>query len=159
MKGNREKVVCVAGKFDPLHRGHIDHLKKASTLGDKLVVITHPDDVIARVSRKGYCLLPLADRVAVLDAIKYVNQVVVSIDGDGGCAETLRLIKPDIFAKGGDRTPDNMPNKEIKACEEIGCRIVYGIGDLLNSSTGLVRKINVLRSGQPYPLTAKVGRA
>ena len=60
------KIVAVAGKFDPLHRGHIDHIKKAKKLGDKLVVITHPDYIVALNSHNGKCLMPLADRLAVL---------------------------------------------------------------------------------------------
>jgi len=125
-------TVAVAGKFDPLHFGHLEHIRLASYLGDKLVVITHPDDVLIKV--KGYCLLPLRDRVAILRALRYVDEVRVSIDGDGRCARTLELIKPDIFAKGGDRTPDNMPQSEIEICNRIGCKIVYGVGKTYGSS-------------------------
>ncbi|MDD4986657.1 MAG: adenylyltransferase/cytidyltransferase family protein [Dehalococcoidales bacterium] len=132
-------VVAIAGGFDPIHRGHVDHIQKAKALGDELVVITHADEVIRK--KKGYCLMPLQDRVAVLRAIKYVDRVVVSLlDNDGLVAETLRLIKPDIFAKGGDRIPGNMPDKEVRVCQECGIRIIYGIGDLLNSSSDLVRR-------------------
>lgn len=130
----------MAGKFDPIHSGHIDHIKKAKALGDYLVVITHPDDVIAKVSKKGYCLMPLEDRVAVLEELASVGTVVVSIDGDGGCAKTLRMIHPDIFAKGGDRTLDNMPQDELDVCGELGIEIRYGVGDLLNSSSEIMGK-------------------
>jgi len=53
----------------------------------------------------------------------------------------LRAICPDVYAKGGDRTPDNMPVNEIEACAEIGCEIVYGVGEKIQSSSELVRKI------------------
>jgi cytidyltransferase-like protein len=50
------KTVMVAGKFDPLHEGHIDHIRKAAKLG-KLLVITHTDEVIKKL--KGRCNIPL----------------------------------------------------------------------------------------------------
>lgn len=129
--------VAVAGKFDPLHEGHFDHISKAYRLGDFLYIITHPDDIICKA--KGECRAPLYFRVLNLHGILAVlggkGCVVVSVDNDGTSAKTLEMIKPDIFAKGGDRTPDNMPENEIKSCGQIGCEICYGVGDKLNSSS------------------------
>jgi hypothetical protein len=50
-------------------------------------------------------------------------------------------IKLDIFAKGGDRTPTNMPQNELDICDRLGIEIVYGCGDLVNSSSNLVEKL------------------
>ena len=130
--------VVIAGGFDPIHAGHIDHIQKAAKLG-YLTVILATDEQLIR--KKGYALLPYRDREAVLNAICGVMGVIPSIDKDNTVAETLRTLKPDIFAKGGDRTPDNMPQSEIDICAEIGCRIIYGCGDLLNSSTNLVKRV------------------
>lgn len=131
------KTVMIAGKFDPLHEGHIDHIRKASKLGDELLVVTHSDAVLERI--KGKCNITLWARVAILKGILSLysinGRVMCSLDGT--MVETLRRCKPDIFAKGGDRTPDNMPQSEIDACEEIGCEIVYGVGDKLNSSSSM----------------------
>ncbi len=134
--------VVIAGKFDPLHNGHIDHIKKASRLGDKLIVITHPDDIIAKYSKKGFCYKSLKERIKALRKYSEVDGVVVDyFDDDGTVTNMLRVISPDIFAKGGDRTPDNMPPSEIEVCKKIGCKIVYGIGDLLYSSSELVKNV------------------
>ena len=133
-------VVAVAGKFDPIHRGHMEHIRFAKGLGDILVVITHPDEVIKKL--KGYCLLPLEDRIAVLRDNRYVDSVIISIDGDGGVAETLKYLKPQIFAKGGDRTPDNMPEKELDVCNKLGIQIIYGVGGQWQSSSKLVERMN-----------------
>jgi len=130
--------VAVAGGFDPLHIGHLEHIRKAKKLGDWLVVIVNPDADLIR--KKGYVFMPLEHRKAILEALREVDEVVVSIDSDGTVAKTLKLIKPDIFAKGGDRTPDNMPQNEIDACQEIGCKIVYGLGDKLDSSQWIVAR-------------------
>jgi len=124
--------VAVAGGFDYFHEGHLDHLLKAKALGDELIVITHHDELLIR--KKGYCLIPLKGRVDILKQFRCVDEVVFSIDDDGTVAKTLECIKPDIFAKGGDRTPDNMPANEIEVCERLGIEIRYGIGDLLSSS-------------------------
>ena len=133
------RLVIVAGGFDPIHSGHIDHIKKATLLGDVLMVITHRDQTLSE--KKGFCLLPIADRFAVLKELRSVHRVVEAIDTDGTVAETLRKYRPDIFAKGGDRDASSMPENELKVCDEIGCQIFYGIGDLLNSSTDLVRTL------------------
>ena len=100
------------------------------------------------IDKKGYCLVPIEDRVATLQAIADVDEIIVGEYIDGSPLQALRDLKPDIYAKGGDRTPDNMVQAEIDVCEEIGCEIVYGIGDLLNSSTGMFR--NAMRQFLGY---------
>ena len=134
--------VCVTISFDLLHAGHIDHLEKASKLGD-VIIIVDPDEFL--IEKKGYVLQPLKSRMRIAQFLKnnisWIEDVVVSIDKDGTCAETLRMIKPDILCKGGDRTPDNMPQNEIEVCKEIGCKIVYGVGKKLYSSSELVRRL------------------
>jgi cytidyltransferase-like protein len=134
--------VAVAGKFDPVHEGHIDHIVKAASLGDYLYIITHEDHVVASVSGKGFCAVPLKARLSILEAIMRYHgikgEVVVANSPDGTCANTLERIRPNIFAKGGDRSAGNMPPNEIEVCDQIGCRIVYGAGDLLNSSSKIM---------------------
>ncbi|MFH0897586.1 MAG: adenylyltransferase/cytidyltransferase family protein [Candidatus Bathyarchaeota archaeon] len=130
--------VAVAGGFDPLHIGHLRHLQAAKALGDHLIVLVSNDDDMIR--KKGYYFMSLKERIEILKALSCVDEVIPTIDEDGTQAKTLRMVKPDIFAKGGDRTPDNMPENEIKACEEIGCKIVYGVGEQLASSSELLQK-------------------
>ena len=129
------KTVAITVDFDLIHDGHMEHIREASKLGDHLIVIVDPD--IPLREKRGYVIKPLPVRLRIADGIKYVDEVRVSIDTDGTCANTLKIIQPNIFAKGGDRTPDNMPQNEIEVCREIGCEIVYGVGRQLNSSTKL----------------------
>jgi hypothetical protein len=79
------------------------------------------------------------------------------MDGDGTVAKTLRFLKPNIFAKGGDRTPDNMPRNEIETCSKIGCEIRYGIGGLITSSTELerIKLRNVFKNLESYGTETK----
>jgi len=131
--------VAVAGGFDPLHIGHIKHIEVASKLGDRLIVMVSTD--MDMIRKKGYEFMPFKERMEIIKALKWVDEVVPSIDADGTVAKTLKAIKPDIFAKGGDRTEDNMPENEIQACKEIGCKIVYGVGEQIQSSSGLVDRL------------------
>ncbi len=140
-------IVAVAGGFDPIHAGHIDHLRKASILagqGGTLIVILARDDQL--IKKKGFTFYPrYADREAIVSSIRGVKRVVQNIDLDGSCAKTLESIKPAIFAKGGDRTQGNMPKSEIDTCDKLGIEIRYGVGDLLGSSTELVKRLRPRR--------------
>jgi len=122
---------------DPIHEGHLDHILKASKLGNYLIIITHPCDIL--IDKKGYCLQSYKIRATILEAImQYYDihgRVVMSIDIDGTVAKTLEKLQPDIFAKGGDRDANNMPQNELEVCNECGIEIIYGQGDLLGSSS------------------------
>ncbi len=132
------KKVAIACGMDLLHVGHLDHLEKAARLGNELDIIVASD---VTYWQKNFCLIPWESRLEMARRLgKWLGgflgvdiTVIASIDKDGTCAETLRLVRPDIFAKGGDRTANNMPAKEIEVCNEIGCEVRYGVGDLLGS--------------------------
>jgi cytidyltransferase-like protein len=130
--------VMVSGGFDPIRRGHLQHFQLAKKLGDWLIVSVNPDEDMVR--KKKYCFMPLEERQAIIRELRCVDEVITTIGKDGTQAETLRMVKPDIFAKGGDRTPDNMPQSEIDACREIGCKIVYGVGEKITSSQEAVKR-------------------
>jgi len=75
--------------------------------------------------------MKLANRIKALMAEPDVDEVVVSIDGDGTVAKTLRLLKPQLFCKGGDRDPEHhpIPQSEIDACIKVRAKIVYNVGE------------------------------
>ncbi len=80
------------------------------------------------------------ERCAIIKAIKYVDYVVLSVDKDKTIRKTLAMIKPNIFAKGGDSTTKNVPEKAV--CKRHKIKIVYGIGgDKIQSSSWLKNKI------------------
>ena len=143
-RGSKTIAVAVSGGFDPLNGiGHLSHIQDAKKLGDRLVVILSSDNqLIAKGNKEAGTFYPsIADRIAIMRELKSVDEVVVNIDKDGTCTESLRMIRPQIFAKGGDRSPDNMPKKELAVCQEIGCQIVYNVGDLkTTSSSQLVKR-------------------
>lgn len=86
--------------------------------------------------------MPYEERKEIILSIKYVDSVVKVIDSDMTVARTLALIKPDIFAKGGDRTEKNIPKAEQDICKKLGIQIVYGVGGgKIQSSSWLIKKV------------------
>jgi cytidyltransferase-like protein len=134
--GPRPVVVFTSGYFDPLHIGHIELFEKAKALGDKLVVAVNND--AQTIMKKGMVFMPVEEKVKLIRAIKWIDDVVISIDTDSTQCETLRLIKPDIFAKGGDRYSYEIPESPV--CQELGIRIIDGLGDKIQSSSQLIAK-------------------
>ena len=105
----------------------------AKELGDKLIVIVNSD--LQSKLKKGKSFMNEQDRMEIVLALKCVDEVYLSIDTDKSQCETLRYIKPDIFAKGGDRMSDEIP--ESKVCKELGIEIVDGLGEKIRSSSDL----------------------
>ena len=127
------KVVATSGYFDPLHVGHLECLELASELGDKLIVIVNSD--LQAKQKKGKSFMMEEDRLKIVAALRCVDEVFLSIDKDSTQRESLKHLKPDIFAKGGDRTSDEIP--ELSICRELGIRIVDGLGKKIRSSSSL----------------------
>lgn len=148
----KKTVIMVAGGFDPCHRGHLMHIVEASKLGDYLIVAVNSDEDMVR--KKGYCYETQWFRKEAMEGLLLVHKisgrVINVIDRDGTVAETLRKIKPTIFAKGGDRVPGNMPKSELDVCKELGIEIRYGIGRQLNASSMLAEKIRQHLGGHRY---------
>jgi cytidyltransferase-like protein len=131
------KVVAVSGYFVILHIGHIEYLREAKKLGNKLVVILNNDD--QQFLKYAKTIVPLEERAEVLKSIKYVDQVIRSIDQDRTVRKTLELLKPDIFANGGDRDNSEIPEAEI--CEKHNIQMVDGLGTKIQSSSWLLQKL------------------
>ena len=118
-------TVAVSGGFDPINIGHIRYIREAAKLGNRLVVILNGDDFLLR--KKGFVFWSFAERKEIMENIKGVDEVVAAMDEDQTVRKTLELIKPDIFAKGGDRIgPETIP--ETETCYKLGCRLVTNVG-------------------------------
>lgn len=139
---NEKIVVAVSGGFDPVHIGHIRMFYEAKKMGTKLVVILNNDNWLTK--KKGFIFMPQTERKEIIEAIKGVDEVVLTAHPQNPedmsvCAE-LKVVRPHIFANGGDRKLDNIP--EIPVCEEIGCKMVFnvGYGGKVQSSSWLLGK-------------------
>lgn len=131
--------VLASGYFDPIHVGHIEYLEKAKKLGDYLIVAVNTNE--SAISKKGYYFMDQKDRIKILKSIKFVDKVISVIDSDNTVAKTIELIKPNIFAKGGDRDINNLPQSEIDVCKKYNIKIITGLGKKIESSSRLVAKI------------------
>lgn len=139
-KSGQEIVVAVSGGFDPVHVGHVRYFQEARTLGDKLIVILNDDEWLVR--KKGYVFMPLEERIEVLRAIRYIDEIVVREPAeDTSINHMLEKLTIHIFAKGGDRTLENIPESEV--CERRGIKMVFGVGgsDKPQSSSWLVQNV------------------
>lgn len=113
------KVVLTNGCFDLLHTGHVRYLQAARALGDRLVVGVNSDESVRGLKGPDRPILPEAERAEVLATLRCVDAVVVF---DEATASDLMLeLAPHIYAKGGDYTPDSLP--ETPAARRVGARI------------------------------------
>lgn len=134
------RAVIVSGGFDPIHKGHIEYLKLASDLGDKLICILNNDNFLKL--KKGKPFMDISNRYAVVSNLKFVDETYISIDEDTTVCKTLEniaLMYPNyelIFAKGGDRFKDEIPEKDI--CDKYNIKIVDRLGDKIESSSRLI---------------------
>lgn len=136
-------VVLVTGGFDPIHSGHIAYLKAARKLGDVLIVGLNSDEWLKR--KKGKPFMPADERRAVLKELKSVNAVIEFDDEDGTAIDAIKWVlatNPDdkvIFANGGDRTLDNIPEMVVQS-ERL--EFMFGVGgeDKKNSSSWILAK-------------------
>lgn len=133
----KEIIVAASGYFDPIHIGHIEYLEKAKKLGTKLIVILNTDE--QAILKKGYVFMPLEERKKIVESLRFVDEIFISIDTDKSVCKSLEAIKPNIFAKGGDRTISNIPEADI--CNKHNIKIIDGLGEKLQSSSELVKKI------------------
>ena len=135
------KIVLVTGGFDPLHSGHIAYFKAAKQLGNLLVVGINSDDWLTR--KKGRSFMPACERKAIIENIYQVHKVIEFDDTDNSAIDAIRKVKAMfprdhiIFANGGDRTKDNIPEMVFEDVE-----FMFGVGGInkANSSSWILEE-------------------
>jgi len=134
-----KKIAVASGGFDPIHSGHILYLEESASHGDELWVCLNSDEWLKE--KKGKAFMPFEERKTILQALACVNKVLAFDDQDGSCKEGLlkiREMNPSskiIFCNGGDRTANNIPEKDIDKVE-----LIFGVGgvDKKNSSSKIL---------------------
>ena len=123
-----EKIVVVSGGVDPFHIGHLNLVREASKLGDKLIFILNNDNWL--ISKKGYVFMKENERAEIMKSIKYVDDVMITKhkknDSDKSVCRELEVIRPAVFANGGDRKSGNIP--EYALCEKLDIKMIFGVG-------------------------------
>lgn len=141
------KRVCASLYMDPLHSGHLEYLARAKELAGRdgqLVVIINNDH--QATLKKGRPFMRDAERVAIAGALRFVDEVHLSIDRDRTVCETIASIRPPVthFVNGGDQTNDSIPERDV--CAALGIELVDGLGDKIQSSSALTGLVAIDRA-------------
>ena len=95
------KKVWTNGCFDVIHRGHIESLRFAKSLGDWLVVGIDTDERVKSAKGESRPYNTLDDRVAVLESIKYVDEIKI-FGSDEALVALIKEVSPHFFVKGSE---------------------------------------------------------
>jgi rfaE bifunctional protein nucleotidyltransferase chain/domain len=104
-------IVFTNGCFDVLHRGHTTSLNQAKRCGDVLVVAINDDESVRRLKGEGRPINPVQDRAGVLAALSCVDHVTVFSEDTP--VALIERVRPDVYAKGGDHSDDDMVESEV----------------------------------------------
>ena len=140
-KHKGQKIVLGGGAFDILHQGHIDYLRDLRKLGDIIVIAVKSDAEIRSYKETGRPIQNEDVRAAIVDAIKYVDYVLVAPEGKEAEGEPprlaiARLLKPDVLVTIQDKW---------KAHEDelgqLGTKLMIMPIEKVNSTTSIIERI------------------
>ena len=140
----RKSIIVLSGGFDPVHKGHLRMFRQSSWLGHQVVVGLNSDEWLTR--KKGKPFMEFEERREILEAFRYVNQVIPFNDSDDTACDLIEKVNSMYdtdhkiyFANGGDRKVDNVP--EVDVCKEHGIEMLWGVGGgKIQSSSWLIDK-------------------
>lgn len=131
-------IVLTNGVFDLLHRGHVTYLAQARALGASLVVAVNSDASVKRLGKgDDRPINSEADRAAVLAALESVT--LVTIFDEPVPLPVLEVVRPDVYAKGGDYDMAQIP--EAQLARTWGAQTVAIPFEHERSTTALLRKV------------------
>ena len=139
----KPKAIIVSGYFNPFHKGHLELFEKAKEAGDQLWVIVNSD--LQRKPKGSKEFMDENERYIIINAIRYVDKALISIDQDKTQCSTLTYLADNynkdfdlFFANGGDQKNDTIA--EALICKEKGIGLLEGLGDKIQSSSWLFKK-------------------
>ena len=140
----RLKGIIVSGYFNPLHKGHIELFKNAKKLGDELIVIVNND--LQRKLKGSKEFMDEDERILIINELSITDKVYLSMDKDSTVKKSLEKIHTDLgsnyelyFANGGDQNNESI--SEIKICKKLNIGLIDGLGDKIQSSSWLLKKL------------------
>jgi len=140
----KQKAIIVSGYFNPIHKGHLEYFNNAKTIADKLFVIVNNDHQRALKGSKEF--QKQDEQMIIVSNIKAVDKANLSIDTDRTVCKTIESIASQFgsefdlgFANGGDQNNDTIPERLV--CEEMNVALIDGLGDKIQSSSWLIKKL------------------
>jgi D-beta-D-heptose 7-phosphate kinase/D-beta-D-heptose 1-phosphate adenosyltransferase len=131
------RIVFTNGVFDLLHRGHVEYLEEARSLGDRLVVGVNTDGSVRRLKGPSRPIVGEEDRAAVVRALACVDLVILF--GEDTPLRLIEAVEPDVLVKGADYAPSDIVGREV--VEARGGRVTtIALREGLSSSE-IVRRI------------------
>ena len=141
---SKQKAIIVSGYFNPIHKGHLEYFNNAKTKADKLFVIVNSDHQRALKGSREF--QDENERMIIVSNIKAVDKAILSIDTDRTVCKTIESIAGEFgnefnlgFANGGDQNNDTIPEREV--CDMMNVALIDGLGDKIQSSSWLLKKI------------------
>ena len=138
----KKNAVIVSGYFNPIHKGHIEYINLSKKDADYLIVIVNND--FQRKLKGSKEFMNENERQIILNNIKAVDKVYLSIDKDKSVRETLKLISHEMgakynlfFANGGDQNNDSIAEKDI--CNKLKIKLIDNMGDKIQSSSWILK--------------------
>jgi D-glycero-beta-D-manno-heptose 1-phosphate adenylyltransferase len=137
LKNTKRKIMFTNGCFDIIHAGHVRYLQAARQLGDVLIVGLNSDNSVSLLKGPTRPINNQEDRAEVLAALSSVDYVIIF--GEQTAEKLIRVIKPDIYVKGGDYVVANLPEAEL--IDKLGGEIVLIPEVQGRSSSNIINKI------------------
>jgi D-glycero-beta-D-manno-heptose 1-phosphate adenylyltransferase len=137
LKNTKRKIMFTNGCFDIIHAGHVRYLQAARRLGDVLIVGLNSDSSVSLLKGPTRPINNQEDRAEVLAALSSVDYVIIF--GEQTAEKLIRVIKPDIYVKGGDYVVANLPEAEL--IDKLGGEIVLIPEVQGRSSSNIINKI------------------
>ena len=133
-----QKIVFTNGCFDIIHRGHVEYLAQAASLGDQLIIGLNTDGSVKRLKGASRPVQDENTRALVLASFSFVSKVIL-FDEDTPY-ELIKLIQPNILVKGGDYKPEEIVGHDVVKSyggEVVTINLVEG-----HSTSSLINKIS-----------------
>ena len=141
---SKQKAIIVSGYFNPIHKGHLEYFNNAKAIADQLFVIVNNDHQRELKGSKEF--QDENERIIIVSNIKSVDKAILSIDTDRTVCTTIKMIAEQFgsefelgFANGGDQNNDTIPERSV--CEEMNVALIDGLGDKIQSSSWLLKKL------------------
>lgn len=123
MERTEKKIIgYTTGVFDMFHIGHLNILKRAKEQCDYLIVGVSTDEVVEEYKKKTP-IIKFEERIAIVEAIKYVNEVVPQTTMDK--MEAWKQLKFDVMFHGSDWKGSEMYNHIIEKFNNVGVKVIF----------------------------------